>query len=176
MIRVALNKEEDILWAQHAADEAAKRGLKLVHQCHTQSLFETVEGIEHALRCINRPNFGLVYEPANLELCGQDYGFKSVRRLASWIFNVYLQNQVLQPDGKVTLNTWCRGSVAFELVPIHQSGGIDFPRVFDALAAINYRGPLTVHQAQIPGQSVESTARATADYLFVLARQCGLGG
>lgn len=176
MLRVALKQEDDIPWAQRAADEALERGLKLVHQCHTQSLFETVDGIERTLRCVRRPNFGLVFEPANLELCGQDYGSKTVRRLAPWIFNVYLQNQVLKSDGTVTLNTWCRGPVPFDLVPIHQSSGIDFPRVFEGLDAINYRGPVTVHQAQIQGDSVESTAKATASYLTDLARRFGLDG
>ncbi|MGE3999048.1 MAG: sugar phosphate isomerase/epimerase family protein, partial [Planctomycetaceae bacterium] len=74
LIRVALKTEDDVPWAQSAADEAATRGLTLVHQCHTQSLFETIEGIEDTLRKIDRPNFGLIYEPANLELCGQEYG------------------------------------------------------------------------------------------------------
>jgi sugar phosphate isomerase/epimerase len=171
MVRVALKKEEDIPWAQRAADEAAERGRKLVHQCHSQSLFETVDGIERTLQRIDRPNFGLVYEPANLELCAQDYAAGAVRRLAPWIFNVYLQNQVLKPDGKVTLNTWCRGEVPFDLVPIHQSGGIDFRKVFEALKTINYRGPITVHQAQIEGESAEATAKATASYLTELARQ-----
>jgi sugar phosphate isomerase/epimerase len=174
LIRVALKQEDDIPWAQRAADEVAERGVKLAHQCHTQSLFETVEGIERTLRRIDRPNFGLIFEPANLELCGQDYGTKTVRRLAPWIFNVYLQNQVLKPDGKVTLNTWCRGPVPFDLVPIHQSGGIDFVRVFEALAAINYRGPITAHQAQIPEEPVHALATGTAEYVSGLARQFGL--
>lgn len=73
LIRVALKSEQDIDWAKRASDEAAEFGLKLVHQCHTQSLFETVEGIERTLRRIDRPNFGIIYEPANLELCGQEY-------------------------------------------------------------------------------------------------------
>jgi sugar phosphate isomerase/epimerase len=141
LIRVAMKKEEDVPWAQRAADEAAEHGVKLAHQCHTQSLFETVESIKRVLQRIGRANFGLVYEPANLELCGQDYGRQTVQDLAPWIFNVYLQNQVLTSDGTMTLNTWCRGPVPFDLTPIHRSGGIDFPRVFEALAAINYCGP-----------------------------------
>ena len=156
LIRVALKKEEDISWAQRAADEAAPLGLKLVHQCHVESLFETVAGIERTLRQINRPNFGLIYEPANLELCGQDYGPKTVERLAPWIFNVYLQNQMLRPDGEITLNTWCRGPVRFDLIPIHAAGGIDFEGVFQGLAAIGYRGPVTVHQAGQKGESLRT--------------------
>ena len=111
LLRVALKMEDDIPWAQKAADQAAEQGLKLVHQCHTKSLFETLDGIEATLRKIDRPNFGLIYEPANLELCGQPYGPESIERLAPWIMNVYFQNQILKPDGDVTLETWCRGPV-----------------------------------------------------------------
>ena len=169
LLRVALKTEQDISCAQRAADLAAEHGLKLVHQCHTQSLFETVDGIERTLQSIDRPNFGLVYEPANLELCAEDYGPETVRRLAPWIFNVYLQNQILKPDGKWTLNTWCRGAVPFDLIPIHRQGGIDFLRVFEGLAAINYRGPVTVHQAQIGNESIEESVKATAACLRALA-------
>lgn len=174
LIRVALKTEDDITAAQQAADEAAARDIKLVHQCHTQSLFETLEGIESSLEKIDRPNFGLIYEPANLELCGQSYGPQSIARLAPWIFNVYLQNHVLKPDGNVTLHTWCRGDVSFDLIPIHQPGGIDFPRVFSGLAAIGYKGPVTAHQSGLPHEPTEVTAAATAKYLRALADEAGL--
>ena len=169
LIRVALKTNKDIPWAQRAADQAAERNLKLVHQCHTQSLFETVDGIEQTLQRIARPNFGLIYEPANLELCAQDYRYKTIQRLAPWIFNVYLQNQILKPDGKLTLQTWCRGPVAFDLVPISEPGGIDFAAVFEGLARISYAGPVTVHQSQTPGEPVTNAIRSTADYLTDLA-------
>ena len=125
-IRVALKQESDIAHARRAADEAAEHGIQLVHQCHTLSLFETVESIERTLSAIDRPNFGLVYEPANLEICGQDYGRATIERLAKWIFNVYLQNQLLKPDGALMLPTWCTGDVSFDLIPIHAPGGVDF--------------------------------------------------
>lgn len=174
LIRVALKTDEDIPWAQRAADLAAERGLRLAHQCHTQSLFETVDGMELTLRRIDRPNFGLIYEPANLELCGQDYGHETVRRLAPWIFNVYLQNQRLATDGHQTLPTWCRGPVSFDLLPVAYAGGIDFPRVYQALAASGYRGPVTVHQAQNGDTPVAEAIRVTAAYLIELGRRTGL--
>ena len=174
LIRVALKAKDDIAWAQRAADAAAGCGIRLVHQCHTQSLFETVEGIERTLREIDRPNFGLIYEPANLELCGQDYGPETIQRLAPWILNLYLQNQVLQPDGKLTLNTWCRGPVSFNLIPIHAGRGIDFERVFTGLASIRYRGPVTVHQAGAEGEARADSATRTANYLRALADKVGL--
>jgi sugar phosphate isomerase/epimerase len=165
MIRVALKKEDDIAAARDAADQAAEDGITLVHQCHTQSLFETLDGIERTLQAIDRPNFGLIYEPANLEICGQDYGPATIQRLAPWIVNVYLQNHVLKPDGAVTLKTWCRGAVSFDLIPIHAAGGINFDTVVAGLKSIGYDGPVTAHQSAQPDEPPIETARATARLL-----------
>ena len=167
-IRVALKQVLDIEFAKRAADEAAEQDVQLVHQCHTLSLFETVESIEKTLRAIDRPNFGLVYEPANLEICRQDYGGETIKRLAKWIFNVYLQNQALKPDGAVTLPTWCVGDVSFDLISVHDPGGVDYDRVFDGLKSIRYDGTVTVHQSAQSGETPEESASRTADYLRTL--------
>lgn len=170
LVRVALRCEDDIVWGQRAADEAAEVGIRLVHQCHSLSLFETVESIVSTLQRIDRDNFGLVYEPANLELCGQDYGPATILRLAPWIFNVYLQNQMLRLDGAVTLETWCRGPVAFNNIPVHASGGLDFPMVFQGLERIGYQGFVTVHQSATEGELPAESAQRTADYLQAVLR------
>ena len=164
-VRVALKKESDIVNAQLAADEAAERNIELVHQCHTLSLFETVDGIERTLKAIGRPNFGLVYEPANLEICNQDYGLSTLERLSGWIFNVYLQNQIIKPEGLVTLPTRCNGDVSFDLISIHASGGINYDKVFSGLESIGYNGPVTVHQSAQQGETPEGSAKGTADFL-----------
>lgn len=165
LIRVALKKEEDIVWARRAADEAADYGIRLVHQCHTLSLFETVDSIEQTLNRIDRSNFGLIFEPANLEICEQDYGPRTIQRLAPWLLNVYLQNQLLKSDGQITLNTWCRGPVHFDLIPIHQPGGVDFDRVFEGLQQVDFEGTVTVHQSATEGQTPVESATATARFL-----------
>lgn len=164
LVRVAIKKEEDIAAAQAAAEIAAKANIRLVHQCHTLSLFETVDQIIDTLKRIDRPNFGLIYEPANLELCGENY-VEAIERLKPWIFNVYLQNQLLKDDGAVTLDTWCRGPSSFDIIPIHLPGGIDFPAVLRRLLSVGYDGMVTVHQsAPEDGDPLESTSE-TANYL-----------
>jgi sugar phosphate isomerase/epimerase len=173
LLRVALKTDDDIVWAQRAADAAAKSHVRLAHQCHTLSLFETVDGIERTLRRINRASFGLIYEPANLQLCGQDYGPDTIERLAPWIFNVYLQNHTLKPDGKITLNTWCRGEVSFDSTPIHEQGSIDFDRVIRGLKHIGYHGTITVHQAAREGEMIADSVKATADFLREKMRDGG---
>jgi len=167
MIRVCLKRPDDIAAARSAAERAAQRGLTLVHQCHVQSLFETVDQIVNTLEAIDHPAFGLIYEAANLEQCGQDYGPATIRRLAPWIGNVYLQNQVIHAGGAITLDTWCRGDVAFDVTPIHQRGGVDFAGVFSGLKQIGYNGPITVHQSGPEDESttVREVAGETASYL-----------
>ena len=166
LLRVCIRKDEDFEWAQRAADEAAERSLRLAHQCHAASLFETADQIIESLNRIGRPNFGLIYEAGNLEECGEDYGPDTLARLAPWIFNVYLQNQRLNPQGKITLETWTRGPVTFDVLPMTGPNGIDFPRIFDGLHAIGYDGTVTVHQSgpEKGGNALEA-ARETALFL-----------
>ena len=147
LVRVALRNDEDIAWAQRAADAARERGIKLTHQCHSRSLFERVDETLDVLRRIGRPNFGLTYEPANLECCGQRYGRGTLKRFAPYLLNVYLQNQRINPTGQSVMKTWCRGDVLFDQIPLWDSSGIDFREIIATLEELGYAGYITVHQA-----------------------------
>ena len=169
MIRVALKKEEDVEWARRAADEAKERGVRLAQQCHVASLFERVDDALDVLRRIGRPNFGVTYEPANLEACGQDYGPETIERLLPHMVNVYLQNQRLDPSGKDTLSTWVRGEVSVDHIPISAPGGIDFQPILETLERIGYAGYVTVHQASTGSETPVDTIRNSARYLKSLS-------
>ena len=161
LIRVCLKKPEDVFHARNAAVEAANRGIRLAHQCHTSSLFEEVDAMLAVLAQIDQPNFGLIYEPANLLLCGQSYGLDTLERLRPHMMNVYVQNHRLNPIGTDELPTFCRGMVRFDHLDPWQPGGIDFAAVCSALEQIGYTGTLTIHQAQ--GITTADAARAFAD-------------
>lgn len=147
LIRICMKEEADIPFAQRAADEAQERHIRLAHQSHTRSLFETVQGSLDVLQKIGRPNFGLIYEPANLALCGEDYGLKTLRAFQPYLFNVYLQNHVPDPDGDMPMETWTRGNIMSTLRPLDDPQGIDFALVFKGLKEIGYDGYVTSHQA-----------------------------
>ncbi|MFO1094478.1 MAG: hypothetical protein U0992_14415 [Planctomycetaceae bacterium] len=145
-------------------DQAARAGITLVHQCHTSSLFETVDGIEQSLRSIDRPNFGLIYEPANLEICGQDYGLdnpatgrRDRQRLPS-------AKPRAQLDGSVTLNTWHRGPVSFDLLLIHAGARNRLRTGLHRSRSIGYEGPITRTSPDC-WMSRRSTAYQTAKFL-----------
>lgn len=148
LIRICMKKPEDIPFARQAADLAADRGIRLAHQCHTTSLFEQVDGILGVLGEIDRPNFGIIYEPANLMLCGETYGAETLKRLQPHIVNAYVQNHRLDPNGADCLPTFCRGDVRFDHLVVWDEGGVDMEAMFDGLKQIDYSGFFTIHQAQ----------------------------
>ncbi|MBM3934847.1 MAG: sugar phosphate isomerase/epimerase [SAR202 cluster bacterium] len=170
LLRVGIKKAEDIPWTQRAADEAAERGMALAQQSHNRSPFETVEESVRYLKSINRRNFGITYEPANLELCGADYGPSTIRAFAPYLLNVYLQNQRLRPDGPNVIETWSRGPVRFEQIPMWDTRGIDFPAVLRALEQVGYEGYVTVHQASTGTITPEEAITKSAAYLRSLGR------
>ena len=155
LVRVMMQVEDDVPWAQRAADEAAERGLRLAHQTHVATLCETVEAALEVVARVGRPNFGLTYEPSNLLVCGSDYGPDAVRRLAPHIFNVYLQNWYEHPGGATAIRT-NRRIVHADQVPLDDRRGIDLDRVFEGLHAIGWRGYVTVHQVLLPGEDLRA--------------------
>ena len=165
LIRVCLKTSGDIARARESADRAADRGIRLAHQCHTTSLFEQVAPMIDVLEAIDRPNFGLIYEPANLMLCGEDYGPATLEAIAPWLVNVYVQNHVLDEHGPVSLETWCLGERHFRHIPLWEDGGVEFETVFDGLQRIGYDGCVTVHQAYAELMGPEDAASESAGYL-----------
>ncbi|MEM7012583.1 MAG: sugar phosphate isomerase/epimerase [Verrucomicrobiota bacterium] len=170
LIRVCIKTADDFGELRSALAAAGERGISLLHQCHVQSMFELVDDIEAHLQMMSElENFGLIYEAANLEQCRQDYGPETMGRLYPWIRNVYLQNQRLDPNGAVTLDTWSHGPSSFDIIDIHEPGGIDFAQIFKELREMNYEGPVTVHQsAPEDGSPPAAAAKRTAEFLRTL--------
>ncbi len=165
LIRVCLKQAYDIPFAREAADRAAERGIRLAHQCHTTTLFEQIDRSLEVLQSIDRPNFGLIYEPANLMLCGEPYDEAALRRLRPYLMNAYVQNHRLDPAGPEELDTWCRGPVRFHHLPLWEDGGVDFPAAVDGLKAVGYDGYLTVHQHYAHIMGPDEAAVQSARYL-----------
>ena len=154
MIRVAVKGAEDVTLAQRAADEAREHGIRLAHQNHTSTPFETVADCVEILDRIDRPNFGLIAEPANFMLCGEDYGAETLKPLADAIFNVYVQNLRVSDSGSATIET-NRGAVRYERLVIGDAGGVDLARFCDGLRALGYAGFITSNQPASEGFTAE---------------------
>ena len=165
LIRICMKKEEDIEWAQRASDEALERGIRLAHQSHCNSMFETVESAVDVLTRVGKENFGIIYEPANWFVAGEAYGRDGIERVRPWIMNVYVQNHRLNPDGEAQLVTWKSGPVGVDHIGIWEQGGVNFEEVFATLGEIGYEGYVTVHQAFEGVMTVKDAVDKSAKYL-----------
>ncbi len=168
LLRVMMHDESDIAAAQRAADQAAERQMTLSHQMHWGSLFETVDGAVDVLQRINRPNFGVTYEPANMLACGSAYGVEAIERLSPWLRNVYFQNIRLDPDSPMTFNTRSLGPVNVRFIALDDSAGIDPAPIIFALKRIGYDGWFSVHQPLGEGQRVDAAIQEAAGMLLPL--------
>lgn len=146
LIRVCIKKDEDIAFARKSSDEARERGIRLAHQSHCASLFETVAGSLRVLQQVDRPNFGIIYEPANWLIAGEDYGRETIGKLKPYLFNVYIQNHRLTPDGTAKVETWKKGPVPLDHIGVWESGGVNVDKMFAGLHEVGYQGYVTVHQ------------------------------
>src|SRR5262249_21657781 len=126
--------------AGRAAEHAARRGIGPAHQCHSSSLFEEVTPMLAVLAEIGQPNFGLIYEPANLLLCGQSYGPDTLAKLQPHLMNVYVQNHRLDEHGPSALTTYGRGEVRYQQLDPWETGGVDFRLVAAGLRGIGLSG------------------------------------
>ena len=165
LVRVMLHTPEDIQAAQRAADEARERGVTLVQQCHWGSLAETVEQAVELARQVDRDNFGITLEPANLAACGSDYGMRAVQQLAPYLRNVYFQNIRLDGAGPVNFPTRARGDVGVRFVPVAADDGLDVADMLAGLQAVDYQGWFTIHQPLLPGQALDAAIHEAASFL-----------
>jgi sugar phosphate isomerase/epimerase len=147
LIRIGMKKEEDIAAAQRASDQARERKIRLGHESHQGTLFETIAGSLDILKRVNRPNFGLIYEAGNWMVAGQDYGPETIKKFKPWIMNVFIQNYRIASTGKSTVTTWTKGPVKVDLIGSWERGGVDYAKVFRALHSIGYNGYVTAFAA-----------------------------
>ena len=165
LIRICMKSEDDVARAQRASDEAAERGVRLAHQSHFGSLFETTAGALRVIEAAGRPNFGIIYEPANWWMVGQDYGPETIKKLGPHLFNAYTQNHRFNPESDVYLDTWTKGRVFLDHTGIWEAGGVDSEAMFEGLHAIGYDGYVTVHQSFAGVMSIEESVRKSAEFL-----------
>jgi sugar phosphate isomerase/epimerase len=133
---------------------------------HWGSMFETVDGALDMVARIDRANFGVTYEPANMLACGEDYGAAAIERLAPHIFNVYFQNIRLDPAAPTVFPTRRKGPISVRFVPLGDRSGIDPRPLIAALKRVGYDGWISIHQPLVGDASVESAiAEAGAEFL-----------
>jgi sugar phosphate isomerase/epimerase len=162
LVRVMIRTADDIPHAQRAADQAAERGLSIAQQTHWGTLCETVDQALDLVSAVDRPGFGITFEPANLLGCGGEYGPDAIARLAPHLANVYFQNVRLNPDGAHCFPTRAKGDVRLDYVALDDPSGMDAAEMVAALKASGYDGWVTVHQPLRSGETVADAVEEAA--------------
>jgi len=133
----------DIEWVQQACDIAEEFEISIIVQIHTNTPLETVEGALRVCEQVDRPNFGLTYEPANFVLAGRDYGQEALQQLGDKLFNVSLQN--LKPvDTTKGEGVIVHQDHGFVRCRPDDPEGVNFDKAFGALKAVGYSGYATL--------------------------------
>ena len=159
LLRVMVRSDEEVEQLRAACDVVAEQGIRLVHQTHWYTLLETVDGALDVVRRVDRPNFGLTFEPANLMLCGSEYGRRAIERLAPYLFNAYFQNMRIVEGGPVVWRPTNGDPVAAAYAPVGDHTAIDVREMVAALRDVGYDGWFTVHQPLQSGETVEHAIR-----------------
>lgn len=166
LIRIMIKNSDDIFYAKKALDEAKERNLKLLQQTHWGTLAETLDETVTLIKTINRQNFGITFEPANLMACGSDFNKKALNQLLPHTENFYFQNIILDKKGKHVFPTIHNGDVRVKYVSLDNSNGINVFSFLDFLREKKYDKWFTVHQPLLEDQTVEN-AIENASKLFL---------
>ena len=166
LIRIMIKNSDDIFYAKKALDEAKERNLKLIQQTHWGTLAETLDETVTLIKIINRQNFGITFEPANLMACGSNFNNDALNQLLPFTENFYFQNIILDKKGKHIFPTTHNGDVKVKYVSLDNSRGLNVFSFLDFLKEKKYDKWFTIHQPLLEDQTVE-IAIENASKLFL---------
>jgi inosose dehydratase len=166
---------DDKSWRRLAAglNEVArhlqKRGVRMAYHHHMGTVIETADEIDR-LMTMTEPEVGLLLDTGHLTYAGGD-PVAAARRHAERIVHVHCKDIRRDVLAKAKSEDWSfLNAVLAGVFTVPGDGCIDYPNVFDALAAVDYRGWLVVEAEQDPAKAHPLTyARMGHAYLRPLA-------
>ena len=168
--RIRVRGDADAL--RQAADLAQPAGIRLAEQMHTGGPFETVAAARGTLAQVDRGNFGVIIEPANLRMAGDAFTAANFEPIREKIFWCHVQSLVVVPaagaEGKVTLRSGAE--LGFNRMPIRDNTDCDFQGFFAALKGVGFDGVVNCLE---PAPAVDDWGRFFMDYLSFLRDVAG---
>jgi len=146
-------------------------GMSVVSQIHANGPLETVPSCIEAIRSLDRDNFGLQYDAANLFESGKEYRDSAIRALAGSIHQISVQNAA-RADSQ-TPGAWESDGRWYRRCLIGDPEGLDFGAVFRALAAIDFDGCVVVNEPKPTILDTREFARHTMSALQTIVASSG---
>lgn len=140
---------------QRAAEIAASYGVHLGLESHYGYLSRDLMGVCLLLELVDRPEVGVIYDPANLYVAGADYGPAVVHRLGRHILHVHVKDSVrADAAGPDVMGP---SPYLYRPKPLGQ-GMVDYPPILAALREVGYTGFLS-DESRWPGVDGAEVAR-----------------
>ena len=157
--RFTVSRPDDIAWAQRFADEAARRGLRLITQLHNGTLTDNVPHSLETLKRIGRPNVGLGFEANHLRFDGNEQFAEGIRPLRGCLFCVSIQSyKPAGPTASKEMLVQVNGRPYLRALP-GDPDGIDFQKIFAILREVGFDGFATVMADVAPGMDGREVSR-----------------
>ena len=134
---------QPVIWLKKIESFAAANGVYAVIEIHNGDLVDDVDSGIKITHEVGGQHLGLIYEPANMHICGKSYGAEAVKALAERILHVHVKDVVLHAPKEVG------SQPPFEIVPLGK-GEMDYLSVFRGLHEIDYNGYVCVELAHGP--------------------------
>ena len=132
--------ERAVTWVAKAADEANRRGVRIVLELHFNHLVESALDAAAMLGRIERSNVGVIHDAGNLFIGGHDFGAESVRLLGHSIYHVHVKD--IKRMSQESPGTFKHGTSLYA-VSLLGEGDADHLPAFRALAELGYTGYLS---------------------------------
>jgi len=155
----------DLATLKRAAQLAASTGTRILYQMHTGGPFETVAAAAQSIQEIDEPNFGVMPEPANLVMAGEQFTERMFEPLCGRVFGVHVQTLVVGPDAANVLRLSDGTEVRYERVPYEENDQTDFATFFAALRHIGFEGFVNELEPCQPVEELEDTVARAAVFL-----------
>ena len=131
-----------IAWLKRAERVAATEGVDAVIEVHNHDLVDDVESSTKVMREVGGCHLGLIYEPANMFICGKEYREQAVAALADHILHVHVKDAIVPPPGASAQHP------PFRIMPLGL-GQMDYLSVFRGLQRIPYLGYVCVELSEL---------------------------
>ena len=154
---------KDVDWIQRICDMLRERGMKLITQTHTGGPFETTALCLDTIKQIDRPNFGLQYDPANFFEAEEDYGEETVVKLGEHIRQLSVQNCRLA--GREEESDWEHEGRYYKRCVLWDPEGLEYNSVVKGLKAIRFNGYVTFNETKPTLMDTESFTGMTLEEL-----------
>jgi sugar phosphate isomerase/epimerase len=137
-------------WISRVAETLTRYRIKLIMEIHHGGLVETVDSSLRLMSHIPLENVGLILDPGNMAIAGDDYGEEAVQRLGNRLFHVHSKDVQFfdsKPAGRPTGEY--KGRIfAVELMG---QGSVDHRPAYQALIRNGYAGYVSL-EAQPAGE------------------------